>query len=594
MTQARNKFALRGGKLAEGVSGVLGTTTLITGEGAPPIADQLRDALSKNLARVIDLFRDWDDNGDGCVSKAEFRRAMPMLGLQVAAADADALFDSFDADKGGTLEYGEISKQLKPRRPAGFLPKVKSAPRLGGASGSGASPLRSGADEYKDALAAEQAAKRRLARIQKELMRSVSTSAIEARKEENLLVGRQVRDTTTGLRWGGDAGRQFAAKIANTSPASDEEVRELALLFYKQMKSIFGGPSEQRLWYKLYLFMDTDRSGRISFDELSKMVRSNLQMDRQAMPAGKLKRLWRALDTDASGFIDAGEFGRFMKKGEDATEAVTLAKQKLLERRSKETQALRKEMDARIGRDLNSSLLAGVEAASDDQVAALAEQINGAMAQLLPKGTERAWIKLFKLLDEDGSGRLSFGEFTKMIRLRLNLSEGELSEERLKAVWKAVDTGAEGFISVGSFGRFIKKGASALLVQSAALETEDETNRRRRMAEEAAALKRLAAKQEEEERMRAAARQRASLAKQIELDAVRLEAELKRLSKKAPTQKPLTGLRRLPATASGPSIGDAASPLPGASGFTPQSRSHVDFEARTLDFQPRVGYGVDF
>ena len=39
--------------------------------------------LTTNAVRVIDLFREWDEDGDGVVSKKEFRRAMPMLGLQV-------------------------------------------------------------------------------------------------------------------------------------------------------------------------------------------------------------------------------------------------------------------------------------------------------------------------------------------------------------------------------------------------------------------------------------------------------------------------------------------------------------------------------
>ena len=39
------------------------------------VAEQLRDALSKAAVRVIDLFRDWDDDQSGTVSKKEFRKA---------------------------------------------------------------------------------------------------------------------------------------------------------------------------------------------------------------------------------------------------------------------------------------------------------------------------------------------------------------------------------------------------------------------------------------------------------------------------------------------------------------------------------------
>ena len=34
---------------------------------------QLREALSKNMVRVVDLFREWDTNGDGTINKAELR-----------------------------------------------------------------------------------------------------------------------------------------------------------------------------------------------------------------------------------------------------------------------------------------------------------------------------------------------------------------------------------------------------------------------------------------------------------------------------------------------------------------------------------------
>ena len=32
--------------------------------------------------RVIDLFREWDEDGDGTVSKKEFRKAIVHLGLE--------------------------------------------------------------------------------------------------------------------------------------------------------------------------------------------------------------------------------------------------------------------------------------------------------------------------------------------------------------------------------------------------------------------------------------------------------------------------------------------------------------------------------
>ena len=82
---------------------------LVAGD-AGSVAEQLLKALDKNFMRIIDLFREWDDDDSGTVSKVEFRRALPCLGLRVERADADALFDSFDVDKSGTIDYKELAQ----------------------------------------------------------------------------------------------------------------------------------------------------------------------------------------------------------------------------------------------------------------------------------------------------------------------------------------------------------------------------------------------------------------------------------------------------------------------------------------------------
>jgi len=125
-----------------------------------PIHVQLQEALSKQGARVMDLFREWDADGDGEVSKDEFRKAMPMLGLDYPMTAMDALFDSFDKDGGGTIDFKEIQKMM--RRPPGSTTTTQATKKLQGAANlvaaAGASKEGGGKDS-KGAMSVADAAK---------------------------------------------------------------------------------------------------------------------------------------------------------------------------------------------------------------------------------------------------------------------------------------------------------------------------------------------------------------------------------------------------------------------------------------------------
>ena len=77
------------------------------------VIQQLREALFTHAVRVIDLFKEWDKDWSGAVTRKEFRRALPMLGLLVPDEQSDALFDSFDADGTGSIEYKELNRALR-------------------------------------------------------------------------------------------------------------------------------------------------------------------------------------------------------------------------------------------------------------------------------------------------------------------------------------------------------------------------------------------------------------------------------------------------------------------------------------------------
>ena len=79
-------------------------------------AEELKTCMTRELGRVVDLFRDLDLNEDGTVSKREFRKALPLLGFSLPTAsrrDIDLLFDEFDANGDGQIKYDELRGRLR-------------------------------------------------------------------------------------------------------------------------------------------------------------------------------------------------------------------------------------------------------------------------------------------------------------------------------------------------------------------------------------------------------------------------------------------------------------------------------------------------
>ena len=63
--------------------------------------------------RVGDLFREWDDDNNGKVSKEEFTRGLKELGFEAGDEAIHEVFDTWDPDGSGVLELREVEKQLR-------------------------------------------------------------------------------------------------------------------------------------------------------------------------------------------------------------------------------------------------------------------------------------------------------------------------------------------------------------------------------------------------------------------------------------------------------------------------------------------------
>ena len=79
-------------------------------------AEELHDAFAKvSLDHVLTVFRQWDTNGDGTISRREFGEAMAQLGLAITQTELNVLFNRVDTDSSGKIVYAELKGYLRNR-----------------------------------------------------------------------------------------------------------------------------------------------------------------------------------------------------------------------------------------------------------------------------------------------------------------------------------------------------------------------------------------------------------------------------------------------------------------------------------------------
>jgi len=234
------------------------------------VQQQLQQVLRDNAVRVIDIFREWDEDGDGLVSKKEFRNAVSALGYQAPREDVDAVFSLFDEDGSGMIEYGELKRALDIEDPdhkvqdAKLVSSTQQQKGSGGGAGKRKTPER----------------------------------------------GRPAPTAPAAPR--ADACRGATATSA-PGELSEEDVVSMSKKLYDALK---GVDPDLRHFFTLFKSVDKNGSGRITFEELGVLVRQKLGLREKHLSQTQLLALWKKLDIDATGFIDAGELSRFMRIGQ--------------------------------------------------------------------------------------------------------------------------------------------------------------------------------------------------------------------------------------------------------------------------------------
>ncbi|KAL1524573.1 hypothetical protein AB1Y20_019463 [Prymnesium parvum] len=135
------------------------------------------------------------------------------------------------------------------------------------------------------------------------------------------------------------------------------------------------------------------------------------------------------------------------------------------ERKAAEARAARAAEGARAVRAYARRRVDGEEAVQLREARCAGEEEVRRMAVLFNRKLEAAeklhggsWYSLFKQLDDEGVGRVTYREFVVMVRNKLRISAARAPREQLQALWRSLDVESTGFVKPGEFGAFMRKG----------------------------------------------------------------------------------------------------------------------------------------
>ena len=388
-------------------------------------------------ARVAQIFRECDADGNGVIDSRELREALRRLGMQTSSRDAERVLARYDSEnKDGVLDIFEFEKLVKALE--AFQQQAG-----GGAAGGGGGAVGGGADDAKVAMAFRRFDRDGNGALDAaELKEALSFLGVDADSSQVTAVMRRY-----------DADRSGTIELP-------EFRRLLADILAFQGGGGGGGgdgiPHEVRV---AFAHFDRDRSGAIDVRELANALRQ-LGIDANESQAAAILRQY---DSDRSGTIEMDEFARLVKDIRNFQEgSQTAAISAQLERHDvadlfRTHGPTLDELFAAFALmqdELLSSELVPTGDAADAEIRAAfaafdrdssggidALELTGALAKLgLQASTEQSQRVLARY-DADGSRQLELAEFRQLVSDLRSFQGGGATAARAGAIAAAVDGG---------------------------------------------------------------------------------------------------------------------------------------------------------
>jgi len=214
-------------------------------------------------------------------------------------------------------------------------------------------------------------------------------------------------------------------------------------------------------WFNLFCAIDTDHSGFITYDELRDAVRTKLHKKPSVMSDTTIKALFCSLDQDNSNELSRDEMAKFFALGYDEVHATASINDHKL------TSVIERHgMSAPIASTATSDMRtelkeAGLEIPGEDEMRGLSVKFNEWVEQYrqderLPPST--SWFNLFKEIDKDDSGFVTYDELRHTVREKLGKRPKVISDNTLKALFCALDDDDSNEVSKEEAAKFFKMG----------------------------------------------------------------------------------------------------------------------------------------
>lgn len=424
--------------------------------GQSAATTQIRERMKTQWMRVIDVFRQMDDDESGLIDRSEFRKAIKEMGCDAPDADIDALFRSFDFDNSKAIDYRELHSLLA----HGFASKPNSA----------AEPQKQRRPMHGR-------------RAESNAVMELSSLASTATLSPSLSPSVPLSPPPPLPPFFGLPGTLPPPPFPFPPPP-----------FYALQPPLPYPPPPLPMAMPSNIYEAADPAAFNVAEwgahpaAAPPPPQRRTRLSREPAPpkvSAMLPRMRpRTLSTESVGSTSSmatdirGEQRRQEKHGEEFESSKAMehearvrlvraqrelrrsasmnAVQELRQRNRATVEAVRADLDDRLGREVTRRI-AKIEPASEAEV----EELSGVFNQLiavkdgLPVEPSWRWHSLFELMDHEGNGSVSYPEFTQMIRSELGYSG---PEEKLQQLWKALDCNSSGFITEGEFGRFWRRG----------------------------------------------------------------------------------------------------------------------------------------